>query len=57
MDFRKYVLWSNESKFNLFRADGKVMIWRSPKEGHDLKCTVSTVKYGSGGVEIWGYCT
>ena len=56
MDFWKYVLWSDESKFNLFGSDGKVMVWRSPKEEHDPKCTVPTVKYGGGSVKVWGCC-
>ena len=32
MDFWKRVLWSDESKFNLFGTDGKVMVWREPRE-------------------------
>ena len=48
------VLWTDESKFNLFGSDGKVMVWRTPKEELDPKCTVSTVKYGGGNVKCWG---
>ena len=47
------VLWTDESKFNLFGSDGKVMVWRTPKEELDPKCTVSTVKYGGGNVKCW----
>ena len=48
------VLWTDESKFNLFGSDGKVMVWRTPKEELDPKCTVSIVKYGGGNVKCWG---
>ncbi|CAF4601995.1 unnamed protein product [Rotaria sp. Silwood2] len=54
MDFWKHVLWSDESKFNLFGSDGKVMVWRSPKEEYDPRCTVPTVKHGGGSVTVWG---
>ena len=50
MTFGEVVLWSDESKFNLFGSDGKVMVWRSPKEEFDPRCTVPTVKHHGGGV-------
>ena len=36
------VLWTDESKFNLFESDGKVTVWRTPKGELDPKCTVPT---------------
>ena len=54
MDFWKRVLWSDESKFNLFGTDGKVMVWRAPKEEFQPACTVPTVKHGGGNVKVWG---
>lgn len=48
------VIWSDETKFNLFGSDGKVMVWRTPKEELDPKCTVPTVKHGGGSVMCWG---
>ena len=53
LNFWDTVLWSNESKFNLFGSDGKVMVWRSKKEEFDAKCTVSTVKYGGDLITVW----
>ena len=50
----KNVLWSDETKFNLFGSDGKVMVWRSPKEEFYPSCTVPTVKHGDGNVKCWG---
>ena len=37
------VLWSDETKFNLFGSDEKVMIWRPTNEEIDPKFTVPTV--------------
>ena len=48
------ILWSDESKFNLFGSDGKVMVWRMPKEEFDPKCAVPTVKHTGGNVKCWG---
>ena len=44
LDFWNSVLWSDESKFNLFGSDGKVMVWRTPKEEYNSTCTVPIVK-------------
>ncbi|CAF0936612.1 unnamed protein product, partial [Didymodactylos carnosus] len=46
------VLWSDESQFNLFDSDGKVMVWRTPKKEFNLKCTVAAVKYGGGNLKV-----
>ena len=54
VDFWKNVVWSGESKFNLFGSDGKVMVWRTAREEFDRKCTIPTVKHGGGSVMIWG---
>ena len=51
--FWETVIWSDESKFNLFGSDGKVMVWRTPKEEYDSHCIVPTVKHGSGSVTVW----
>ena len=37
--FWESVIWSDESKFNLFGSDGKVMVWRTPREEFDPKCS------------------
>ena len=54
-DYWKHVLWSDESIFNLFVSDGKIMVWRSTMEEYDHKCTVPTVKHNGGSVMVWGY--
>ena len=48
------VIWSDESKFNLFGSDGKVMVWRTTTEELDPKCTVPTVQHGGGSVKCLG---
>lgn len=50
----KQVIWSDESKFNLFGSDGIVKVWR--KEGEALlpQCLRKTVKHGGGSVMLWG---
>ena len=52
--FWDQVLWNDESKFNLFGSDGRVMVWRAPQEAFDPRCTVPTVKHGAGNVKCWG---
>ena len=65
LDFaRQYVskdehFWSNvifcdESKFNLFGSDGKVMVWRKPNDELKHGCVKTTVKHGGGNVMVWG---
>ena len=53
LNFWESVIWSDEPKFNLFGSDGKVMVWRTPREEFDPKCTVPTVKHGGGLVMVW----
>ena len=51
------MLWSDESKFNLFRSDGKVVVWRSPKEEFELEYIIPTVKHGGVTVKCSGCFT
>jgi transposase len=53
----KKVIWSDESRFTLFRSDGRIRVWRLPKEKYDVDCVVPTVKHGGGGVMVWGCFT
>ena len=34
-----------------------MMVWRTPREEFDPKCTVRTVKHGGGSVMVWGCFT
>ena len=52
--FWNNVIWSDESKFNLFGSDGKVMVWRSINEELEPRCTVPNVKHSGRNVKCWG---
>jgi transposase len=55
-DWRK-VIWSDESKFNIFGSDGREYCWKfkgEPLKDHHIK---GTVKFGGGGVFVWGCMT
>lgn len=50
----KAILWSDESKFNLFNNDGKGYVRRPKNKRFDSKYTVGTVKFGGGHICVWG---
>ena len=54
--FWENVIWSDESKFNLFGSDGKVMVWRHHVKS-SIQNAVSTVKHGGGSVMVWSCFT
>ena len=49
----KRVLWSDETKFCLFRPDAGNWIWKSQGEGLNKRTTHVTVKHGSGNIIVW----
>ncbi|GBM96206.1 Transposable element Tc1 transposase [Araneus ventricosus] len=48
------VLFADESKFNIFGSDGRIMVWRRKNKELNPKNLVGTVKYDGGGVLVWG---
>ncbi len=54
MDYWNHVLWSDETKINVFGSDGVKRVWREPGEEYKDKCVLSTVKHGGGSVMVWG---
>lgn len=48
------VLWSDETKINLFGMDGKQFVRRPKGEAYNSRYTKPTVKHGGGSVMIWG---
>ena len=43
------ILFSDESKFNLFGCDGRSFVRRNPRERYSPHCTKRSVKFGGGG--------
>ncbi len=54
MDYWNHVLWSDETKINLFGSDGVKRVWRQPGEEYKDKSVLPTVKHGGGSVMVWG---
>ncbi|GFW25778.1 transposable element Tc1 transposase [Trichonephila clavipes] len=48
--FWNEVIFSDESKFNIFGSDGHRLVWRKPNTSHHPKHTIPTVKHGGGSV-------
>ena len=57
VDDWKHVSWSDESRFQLHRADGLVRVWRQPHESMDPSCQQGTVQAGGGSVMVWSVCS
>ncbi len=54
MDYCNHVVWSDETKINLFGSDGVKRVWRQPGEEYKYKCVLPTVKHGGGSFMVWG---
>ncbi len=48
------VLFTDESRFLLFRNDGRMRVWRRPGERFSECCIQPRVQGGGGGVMVWG---
>lgn len=54
VDNWKSVLWSDESKFELFGNHRQQYVRRKVNERYKPQCIVPTVKHGGGSVMVWG---
>ena len=52
--FWNTVLFSDESKFNIFGYDGRVEVWRKPNTEMDVKNLTPTIKHDGGHVMVSG---
>lgn len=53
-EFWKNVVFTDESKYNIFGSDGRRMVWRKPNTEFQFKNINATVKHGGGNVMVWG---
>ena len=52
--FSDRVLWTDETKIELFRYNYRNHVWRKDVEAYSPKNTVPTVKFGGSNIMIWG---
>lgn len=50
----KKVLWSDETKIELFGLNAKRYVWRKTNTAHHPEHTIPTVKHGGGNIMLWG---
>lgn len=50
----KNILFSDETKINLFGSDGRVYVRRGKNQELNPRNTIKTVKHGGGNIKIWG---
>lgn len=54
LEFWKQVLWSDESKFELFGRKQRARVWTKPGEKLADKNVQKTMKHGGGSIMMWG---
>ncbi|KAF2346906.1 Transposase Tc1-like [Trinorchestia longiramus] len=52
--FWNSVLWSDETKIELFGRNSTNHLWMQHNEEYKSKCTIPTVKFGGGSIMVWG---
>ena len=53
-NFWANILWSDETKLELFGHMDAACVWRSKGEAYNPKNMVPTVKHGGGNIMLWG---
>ncbi len=48
------VLWSDETKIQIFGINSTRRVWRRRNAAYDPKNTVPTIKHGGGNIMLWG---
>lgn len=52
--FWQRVIFTDESKFNVFGNDSRGKVWRKKNQALKMKNLIPTVKHGGGSVMVWG---
>lgn len=53
-EFWETVLWTDETKLELFGHMDQRYVWRAQGQAYDQKNTIPTVKHGGGSLMMWG---
>jgi DDE superfamily endonuclease len=53
----KQVMWTDETKINLFGSDGVKWGWKKGNNNSDPRIISQTVKHGGGNIMVWGCMT
>lgn len=53
----KEVIFSDESKFLLFKSDGRQYCWMRPGQAYNDQYVKKTIKHGGGNIMVWGCVT
>ncbi|GFX24996.1 transposable element Tcb1 transposase [Trichonephila clavipes] len=56
-EFWEIIIFVHESKYNIFRSDGKQNVWWKSNTAMHVKNLLPTVKYGRGNQIVWGCMT
>ncbi|KAG2462409.1 TCB1 transposase, partial [Polypterus senegalus] len=51
---RNKIVWSDETKIELFGVNARHHVWRKPGTAHHQANTIPTVKFGGGSIMLWG---
>ncbi|KAG2469659.1 TC1A transposase, partial [Polypterus senegalus] len=51
---RNKILWSDETKIELFGVNARRHVWRKPGTAHHQANTIPTARHGGGSIMLWG---